>query len=435
MNQRLLNLSLLLALSGAVANCGSEGSISASLGSGMTLMQPIVGGQPIEDDQYSAVGALVVSLPGYNSLPFCTGTLLAPDVVLTASHCLDEIDEFKRLGGVLSFSLSNDIRTFDDAQAAFASSTFEIATQHPHYRSDFVVPPERLEACDNPAYDFVGEACGYLGVCLEYTGAGEACVSDAFQSILESCEPYRELACSFDNSNSCTEPVASWCFNLARKSLGLMGLAQLADIGLVFLDREILDVAPAQLIDERYKEELRLGEEVQIVGYGQQSPEPQNPGTGEKMAALTVVGEVGVYEVKIGGSANGVQQCYGDSGGPTFMNVMRGDSLHPVVLGIVSRTYDTLRCEKGAINTRTSPYLGWIQSEMTRACNDGLRQSCESHPFAEVFRVPEDTQPQRRHEAKSGCAATKPTSDLSLVWIVALLLGAFRGPLRRRVRL
>lgn len=435
MNQRLSNLPLLLALSISIVNCGSEELVRPPIGTSMTLMQPIIGGHAIADNQYSAVGALVVSLPGYEAHPFCTGTLLAPDVVLTASHCLDGVEEFESTGGVLSFSLANDIRSIDDDQESFGFSTFEHISKHPHYSSNFVIPPGRLEACNNPAYDFVDDACGYLDVCLEYTSNEETCLYEAFQSLQKTCEPYRKGACNMGSTQDCTESAASWCFNLAGHTFGLMGLAQQSDIGLVFLDTAINDVTPAQILEQNHQQQLRLGQELHIVGYGQQSPDPETPGTGQKVAAIAEVSEIGPYEVNIGGTESGIQQCYGDSGGPALTIVERGGAVHTILAGVVSRSYESRTCDKGGINTRTSPYLDWIQGEMIRGCTEGLRKSCESHPLAKVFMDLEEPKPSSKREASGGCAATQTNPALFPVWVAGLLLSVFRTRSRRRKRI
>jgi hypothetical protein len=214
-----------------------------------------------------------------------------------------------------------------------------------------------------------------------------------------------------------------------------MGLAQQSDIGLVFLDTAINDVTPAQILEQNHQQQLRLGQELHIVGYGQQSPDPETPGTGQKVAAIAEVSEIGPYEVNIGGTESGIQQCYGDSGGPALTIVERGGAVHTILAGVVSRSYESRTCDKGGINTRTSPYLDWIQGEMIRGCTEGLRKSCESHPLAKVFMDLEEPKPSSKREASGGCAATQTNPALFPVWVAGLLLSVFRTRSRRRKRI
>ncbi|MFT7519537.1 MAG: secreted trypsin-like serine protease, partial [Kiritimatiellia bacterium] len=46
---------------------------------------PIIGGQQAEPGEWPDSVVLMVG----NNISFCTGTLIAPDVVLTAGHCID----------------------------------------------------------------------------------------------------------------------------------------------------------------------------------------------------------------------------------------------------------------------------------------------------------------------------------------------------------
>jgi len=48
---------------------------------------PIVFGSPDVTNTYSNVGAVIAKAPNGQLFPFCTGTLIAPNVVLTAAHC------------------------------------------------------------------------------------------------------------------------------------------------------------------------------------------------------------------------------------------------------------------------------------------------------------------------------------------------------------
>jgi hypothetical protein len=52
----------------------------------------ITWGEP--DDTHTNVGAMVVDWPGYGPWQFCSGTLIHPQVFLTAGHCTDAVAEY-----------------------------------------------------------------------------------------------------------------------------------------------------------------------------------------------------------------------------------------------------------------------------------------------------------------------------------------------------
>jgi secreted trypsin-like serine protease len=52
----------------------------------------ITWGEP--DDNHTNAGAMVVDWPGYGPWQFCSGTLIHPQVVLTAGHCTDAVAEY-----------------------------------------------------------------------------------------------------------------------------------------------------------------------------------------------------------------------------------------------------------------------------------------------------------------------------------------------------
>jgi hypothetical protein len=62
-----------------------------------TVQFPIINGEQIDDDEFESAAALIASFtmdfmgtPMDTTAVSCTGSLIAPDVVLTAGHCVDE---------------------------------------------------------------------------------------------------------------------------------------------------------------------------------------------------------------------------------------------------------------------------------------------------------------------------------------------------------
>ena len=83
----------------------------------------IVYGQPAADDEFDNVGALIGEFEGARYI-YCTGTLVAPTVFLTASHCVTD-------GERMWVSFDNQIvDPIDDSTNTLRPGT---AHQHPRY--------------------------------------------------------------------------------------------------------------------------------------------------------------------------------------------------------------------------------------------------------------------------------------------------------------
>src|SRR5512134_772566 len=72
---------------------------------------PIINGVAPNRPEHAAVASLhakYVNTSNFNPSPFCSGTLIAPDVVLTAAHCLTASGKKLRAAASLAVSFSDD---------------------------------------------------------------------------------------------------------------------------------------------------------------------------------------------------------------------------------------------------------------------------------------------------------------------------------------
>jgi hypothetical protein len=272
---------------------------------------PIIDGEPAGLEDYPMTGAILFDTPdgpmglGMPTL-WCSSTLIAPGVVLTAAHCLDtELLEAYGLGtDSLEFLWSRE--------------------------------PDLTEHLD------------------EYDSAWPA---DAVR-------------------------VRAWVLHPGYSIWDLeAGLSENHDIALAFLDEPQWDLPTASLMDPAFDPLPEAGLPVEIVGWGQQTPDYVAPeGTvGLKMAGDSAVVRVGETEIQVGLTEEHARQCWGDSGGPVFYRHSDGAQDTFSVIGVTSHTWDDTYCDTyGAVNTRVDAYLDWLAEQMELACDEGLRTDCES---------------------------------------------------------
>jgi MYXO-CTERM domain-containing protein len=277
---------------------------------------PIINGEDAATSEYPMAGAMLfdgdIQSPfggGHYRAFMCSSTLIAPDVVLLAAHCVDPTVLTYGYGTVenehLYWTRAADVTSLDGSDAAAA------------------LPDDAIEAWDWVYHD-------------------------------------------------------DWNYSALQ-----MGLAENHDVALLFLDEAVTDVPFAYLPSADDSAQIAEGDDVEIVGWGQQIAtgqfeQPPAGSFGIKQKAASFIASLNAVEMQIGAGVDDGRKCHGDSGGPTFLTVDTESPDTMRLIGVTSHSYDESDCnEVGGVDTRVDHYLDWIDREMTERCASGDRVWCD----------------------------------------------------------
>jgi hypothetical protein len=158
------------------------------------------------------------------------------------------------------------------------------------------------------------------------------------------------------------------------------------DIGVLLLEEAAL-TAPRMIAQDCILEDyLYDGAPVTIVGYGATDIWGTEYDT-KLIEAATTVADHDCSDIssgcnrsvspggELGAAGGGIDACFGDSGGPLYLNTPEGD----FVVGVVSRAYDYVYapCEEGGIWVRPDAVLDWIEEVSDRVL---LAPDCDRPP-------------------------------------------------------
>jgi endonuclease G len=160
------------------------------------------------------------------------------------------------------------------------------------------------------------------------------------------------------------------------------------DVAVLVLASRIEGVAPRKVGTSCTFEEFSRSTAVRLVGFGATDTSGQVANT-QLMQAMTEVvdpectGGQGCKQAVapggefVAGGSSGADSCFGDSGGPVYLDTSRG----AVVVGAVSRGVDgaDTPCGGGGIYVRTDKLIDWIEQTTERAIE---QDGCEGTPYA-----------------------------------------------------
>lgn len=244
----------------------------------------------------------------------CTGTLIAPDVVMTAAHCTDVNALTMGFGEV---QRADFYITFDPDLSALAEAG-QGGGAPPEIPAS-AVPVREYLAHEDFSLDSMGQVDGpgdYKDVALLFLAVT---VDDVAPAVVIAADEVDQLA--------------------VGSAVAIAGWGQQTVTGQ-------FETPPAGTV-------------------------------GVKVCGDTTVNELGATEMQIGADPSTTRKCHGDSGGPTYLDVETTHDIATRVVGITSHAYDQSDCNKGGIDTRVDAYRDWFDAAMRARCDNGTRVWCE----------------------------------------------------------
>ena len=197
------------------------------------------------------------------------------------------------------------------------------------------------------------------------------------------------------------------------------------DIGIVMLENPV--AKPPRAVAQSCSRKLVAGLPLQIVGFGLTTKSGTDANTRLHQATVPVVdptctGDRACHSsIAPGGEliagGHGVDACFGDSGGPAYIDTKHG----PALIGVVSRAISSWSepCGEGGVYVRADKVVAWIERVSGAKL---LRAPCES---------PAD---EAADDESAGCSATGGLESLFALLYAALCISALRRAGRKRVQ-